>query len=66
MARYSKYDVTVLRETDRALLLEFEDYRQEWVPRSELDPGADITSESTIGDEGEVGLPEWIVNDRGL
>lgn len=66
MVRYAVYTVTVVRTTAHAMLLAFEDGREEWIPYSACDPDADITMDSVVGDEGEVGLPEWLSNARGL
>ena len=55
-------DVTLLRQTEKAGLFEFDDGRQEWIPWSQV-------ADESIGSDGEVGslfLTEWICKQKGL
>lgn len=57
------HDVTVVRETDRALLLKTADW-EEWVPKSQI--VEDESDVSVEGDKGTVALTQWIVDEKGL
>lgn len=60
------FDCTVVKKTDKALLIRLDDDREEWIPLSQISSDYDITTEAAEGDEGEIGLTEFIADQRGL
>lgn len=60
------FDCTVVKKTEKSMLIRLEDNRDEWIPLSQIDDNYDITADSAEGDEGEIGLTEWIADQRGL
>lgn len=60
------FDCTVVKKTDKALLIRLDDDREEWIPLSQISSDYDITAEAAEGDEGEIGLTEFIADQRGL
>lgn len=60
------FDCTVVKKTEKSMLIRLEDNREEWIPLSQVDDNYDITADSAEGDEGEIGLTEWIADQRGL
>lgn len=56
----------VLKETDKALLVEFEDIHGEmWVPKSQIHADSELGSWSDGGDEGVVQVTEWYAKKKG-
>lgn len=56
-------DARVLRETERGGLLVDCDGLEVWIPRSQVDDKSEVWRE---GDEGELVIPLWLAEDRGL
>lgn len=50
-------------ETDRALLCVFEDGREEWIPKSQIQPDSEVNEK---GDEGEIAIPTWLAEEKRL
>jgi hypothetical protein len=64
MATFS-INVTVKATTDKAVLVEDEDGKEEWVPVSQIDASSAISEESMVDDEGELVMTEWIARKKG-
>lgn len=62
-APYEVTGVRVRKETRTALLVQLDDGRQVWVPKSQLDEASEVWAE---GDEGTLVIPEWLAIDRGI
>jgi len=60
------YECTVVKKTDKAMLIRLEDDREIWIALVNIDDTHDITSDSHEGDEGEIAIPQWIAEARGL
>lgn len=55
-------DVTILKETDAAFLVELEDERQEWLPKSQIaDP-----DDYNVGDVCDLSITEWIAHEKEI
>lgn len=68
MGRYSPVDfedVTVVRETEKALLCKSADF-EVWIPKSQLHEDSEITASSTEGDSGTLIIPLWLAEDKDL
>lgn len=56
-------ECTCLKETDKALLIEYEG-EEIWIPKSQIVYGdSEISSE---GDEGVLAITQWIADEKGL
>lgn len=55
--------VRVRKEARGALLVQLEDGRLIWVPKSQIDEASEVWAE---GDEGTLVIPEWLAIDRGI
>lgn len=53
----------IVAETDKALLIRFEDGREEWMPLSQI---ADPDSYKKGDRNGTISLTDWIVHQKGL
>lgn len=53
----------ILRETDKALLVRFEDGEEHWIPLSQI-ADSDDYSEGDVN--GTISITEWIANEKGL
>lgn len=60
------YDLYVVRETDRAILVkenqDDDDADAFWLPKSQLE-GADDAATGTIS---TLGIPDWLAQEKGL
>ena len=55
-------EVTVLRETDKALLVMITESKEEiWLPRSQV-----VEGEIAVGDSGSLTITDWIAREKGL
>lgn len=50
-------------ETDRALLCVFEDGREYWIPKSQIQPDSEVMGK---GDAGEIAIPTWLAEEKSL
>jgi hypothetical protein len=58
---YVYIDVLIIKETDKAFLVNV-DGETMWLPKSQVaDP-----DDYTVGDKCEIGITEWIANQKGL
>ena len=68
MSRISEYFVfTFIAQTEKAILVKKESSEEQvWLPKSVLD--FDILEMDTIqkGEEIEIGMPEWLAEEKGL
>jgi len=62
MASVTIPDVTVNKETDKALLCEIEG-EEMWIPKSQIQDDSEVFAE---GDEGDLIISEWIAKEKGL
>jgi hypothetical protein len=53
----------ILRETDKALLIRFDDDTEEWIPLSQI---ADPEDYKVGYGPGEISLTEWICREKGF
>lgn len=56
-------DVTLIKATDKDILIRTEDGTEAWIPRSCVLEGTEITKE---GDVGGLMIPSWLADERGL
>jgi hypothetical protein len=56
-------DVTVVKSTDKALLVEV-DGSEAWVPKSQLQQGGTITEDSEEGAAGTLVVPRWLAEEK--
>lgn len=56
-------NVTVLRASQLAILVETEDGQQAWIPQSQID---DDSSVWQAGDVGDLVVSRWIAEQKGL
>lgn len=56
-------DVTVIKASDRALLIKTEDGREVWIPKSQTLEGTEVGAE---GDVGAIVIPAWLAGRAGL
>ncbi len=54
--------VTVVRETEKSLLVNFGGEENHWVPKSQLSGDSDVTES---GDSGSLIVTKWIANEKG-
>ena len=54
---------TVLKETDRGLLVRLDDGKEVWFPKSAIDPDSEVQFD---GDCGELRVEDWIAKAKGL
>lgn len=54
--------VVVLRETDAALLIQFEDGNEAWVPKSQIDDDSEVYEEDH---EGMLIITAWLAKQKG-
>ena len=57
--------VTVLRKTDAALLVEDENGEEVWIPLSQIHDDSEIWDESKAGEQGKLVIPEWLATKKG-
>lgn len=57
--------VTVIRKTDKAILIEYETV-QAWIPISLILDESEIFGSSAVGEEGELCISERIAEEKGL
>ena len=57
--------VTVLRKTDAALLVEDENGEEVWIPLSQIHDDSEIWDESKVGEQGKLVIPEWLATKKG-
>lgn len=55
------FAVKCLQETDRAVLVEFDDGDKEWIPKSQIE-GGEVWAP---GDEGTMTVTGWLAQERG-
>lgn len=61
------FQVTVMRTTEKAMLLKFEDLNREyWIPVSQISDLGEINHRAKMDDEGTVELSPWISKQKGL
>lgn len=56
-------DVTLVKDTGKAILIRTEDGTEAWIPRSCVLDGTEITTE---GDVGGLIVPSWLSDREGL
>jgi hypothetical protein len=56
-------DVTVVRETDNAILCEFPDGNEEWIPKSQIHDDSEVYK---FGTDGTLIIPRWLAQAKGL
>jgi len=71
MARVIEVEVTVMRLSNKAMLVSIDDDagktpREEWIPYSQIDEESEIQSSSLVGDSGTLAMTEWIAQQKGL
>ncbi len=54
---------TATRETDKAILVKFEDSSEHWIPKSQLQPGSEVRQR---GDQGDVVVSQWFADNSKL
>ena len=58
---YDSFDVIIVRETDKALLVRLKDGSEIWLPRSQ------IKTLVRFGDgAAQIAVPEWLAEDKGM
>jgi len=57
--------IEVVAATEQALLCDF-DGEEHWIPKSLLGDDADIDKSSSVGDTGEISIPEWFAIQEGI
>lgn len=55
-------EVTVLRETEAAILIEYEN-EEFWIPKSQIQEDSEV---SGVGDVGTLSIPRWLAKEKGL
>lgn len=55
-------EVTVMKTTERALLVRIEGDEPVWVPRSQVGEASEVEVE---GDVGLLVVPEWLAREKG-
>lgn len=55
-------EVTVLRETGAAILIEYEN-EEFWIPKSQIQEDSEACSK---GDVGTLSIPKWLAKEKGL
>lgn len=55
-------EVTVLRETEAAILIEYEN-EEFWIPKSQIQEDSEARSK---GDVGTLSIPRWLAKEKGL
>lgn len=58
-------EVTVVRETDKALLVRYEG-EDIWIPKSQIHADSEIYSSKQVGETGTLVLPYWLAEEKGL
>ena len=56
-------DVTVIAETEKAILCNFGDGVEHWIPQSQIDDDSECWK---LGDEGILIVSEWIAEQKKL
>ena len=56
-------DVVCVAESDKALLIDFDEDTQHWVPRSQIGEDSDVQGK---GDEGDLDVTTWWAQQVGL
>lgn len=62
MATFEVY-AECLAETPSAILVDVGEDKPVWIPKSQIDDASEVREK---GDEGELVIPEWLAQDRGL
>jgi hypothetical protein len=58
------FEVTEVKvETDRALLVVFENGAEEWIPKSQIRDDSQVNEK---GDAGELAIPVWLAEEKNL
>jgi hypothetical protein len=60
--QFSIADVTCLKDTDKAILVEI-DGEEYWIPQSQVDDDSEVYQE---GDKGVLVISHWIAVQKGL
>lgn len=58
-------EVEVKRASAKALLVVYET-QEIWIPKSQIDDDSSIYSSRQVGETGELVLPEWLADEKGL
>lgn len=58
-------EVEVIRETDRALLVDYEG-EEVWIAKSMIHDDSEIWGKHDPGDRGRLALPYWLAKEKGL
>ena len=58
-------EVTVVRESEKALLVDYEG-EEFWVPKSQIHADSEIYSSRQVGETGNLVLPYWLAEKKGL
>ena len=56
-------NTAAVRETERALLVRFDDASEHWIPRSQIQPGSEIAG---IDDTGNLIVSQWFADNSNL
>jgi SH3-like domain-containing protein len=66
VSRYEtlEFEVSVVRETEKAILVRTADGDEAWVPKSQL--VAEGTDVDGTGDVGTIAIPRWLAEEKGL
>ena len=66
MSKTVVVEVTIVRHTDRALLVK-QGTSEVWLPKSQiLEPGADWVDKLKPGEETELEIPAWLAGEKEL
>ena len=57
-------DVYVLRATDKALLMTYEN-ESAWIPMSQIHDNSEVWKKDQVGETGRLVIPEWLAKQKG-
>lgn len=58
-------EVTLVRKTEAALLVEDENGEEVWIPLSQVHDDSEIWGDTEIGEKGKLVIPEWLATKKG-
>ena len=58
---FEMWPIVVKAETDKALLVDFEDFGAEWLPKSQLQ----VLAKNEMNQPSRIAIPEWLAKKRG-
>ena len=59
-------EVTVVRTTEKAILIQLPAGKEKWIPKSQICQGSEIDEDSATDETGTLLLPRWLVDEENL